>query len=168
MSRVLLLRHSRAAKAEPGMRDFDRPLEERGARHAMVVGEAMAAAGLLPHTVLCSAARRTRETWDGVRSALGAAPDEVRFLDDLYHSDVAGYLAAIRSADPSESVLVIGHNPMTAEAASMLVGSGERGKVASMRSRFPTSALAVIAFSTPLAQIGPGAGTLETWLMRDS
>ena len=167
MSRVLLLRHSKAAKAEPGMRDFDRPLDGRGVEHAMAVGEAMATAGLHPHTVLCSTARRTRETWDGVRSALGAVAGEVRFLDDLYHSDVAGYLAAIRSTGPVESVLVIGHNPMTAEAATLLVGAGERGKIASMRSRFPTSSLAVIGFAMPLAQIEPGAGTLETWLMRD-
>lgn len=167
MSRVLLLRHSKAARAEPGMRDFERPLEERGIRHAMAVGEAMAAAGLRPHTVLCSTARRTRETWDGVLRTLGTVPSDIRYLDDLYHSDAVGYIAAIRSADPAESVLVIGHNPMTAEAASMLVGSGERAEIASMRSRFPTSALAVISFATPLAQIGPGAGTLETWLTRD-
>lgn len=167
MSRVLLLRHSKAARAEPGMRDFDRPLEERGTKHAIAVGEAMAAAGLRPHTVLCSTARRTRETWDAVSGALGATADEVRFLDELYHSDVAGYLAAIRAAGPAESVLVIGHNPMTAEAAALLVGSGERGKVANMRTRFPTSALAIIGFSTPLDHVGPGAGTLETFLTRD-
>ena len=167
MSHVLLLRHSKAAKAEPGMRDFDRPLEERGAKHAIAVGKAMAAAGMRPHTVLCSAARRTRETWDAVSSTLATVPADVRYLEDLYHSDATGYLAAIKSAAPADSVLVIGHNPMTAEAASMLVGSGDRNEIASMRSRFPTSALAVISFTVPLARIAPGAGTLETWLTRD-
>jgi phosphohistidine phosphatase len=165
MSRVMLLRHSKAAKAGPGMRDFDRPLEERGIQHAVAVGEAMAAAYLKPDLVLCSPARRTRETWDGVRSALGEV--EVRFPDELYHSGADGYLAAIRTAGQVESVLVIGHNPMTAETASMLVGSGDPKEIAGLRARFPTSSLAVIGFDTPLAQVAPGAGTLEAWMMRD-
>lgn len=167
MSRVLLLRHSKAEKAGPGMRDFDRPLEERGKKHAAAVGEAMAAAGLLPDLVLCSPARRTRETWEGVRGALAGAADDVRFPDALYHSDAQGYIDTIRAAGPVGSVLVVGHNPMIAETALMLAAHGDSKALSSMRSRFPTSALAVIGFDTPLADISPGAGTLETWLARD-
>lgn len=165
MSRALLLRHSKAARATPGMHDFDRPLEEQGRRHAAAVGEAMAAAGLVPDLVLCSPSRRTRETWDGVKSKVGEI--ETRFLDELYHSDAGGYLEAIRQAGEVNSVLIVGHNPMTAEAATLLAGSGSRRDLASMRTRYPTSSLAVIAFETPLSGIAPGAGALETWMTRD-
>jgi hypothetical protein len=49
----------------------------------------------------------------------------------------------------------------------MLAGDGGPEALASMRTRFPTSSLAVIGFDPSLAQIEPGAGTLETWMMRD-
>lgn len=166
MSRVLLLRHSKAVKGMPGMRDFDRPLDENGKTHATDVGKAIADAGLKPDLVLCSPALRTRETWDGVKSTLGEVGG-VRFLEALYGSDAGGYLAAIRAAGPVESVLLVGHNPMTAETAAMLAGSGDRQDLASMRSRFPTSSLAVIGFDGPLAGVAHGAGTLEAWFTRD-
>lgn len=166
MSRVLLLRHSKAASAVPGMRDFDRPLEERGVEHAAAAGKAIAAAGLNPDLVLCSPARRTRQTWEGVGKAVGPAPAGIRFLEALYGSDTSGYVAAIRAAGPAETVLVIGHNPMIAETALLLAGSGDPDAISNLRSRFPTSSVAVIAFATPLAEVAPGAGRLEAYMMR--
>lgn len=165
MSRVMLLRHASAANALPGMRDFDRPLDRSGREEAAAVGAAMAAAALMPDLVLCSPALRTRETWEVVAASLGGSPI-VRFPEELYGSDVDGYLEAIRASDSASAVLVVGHNPMTAETADLLSGHGDRRDLASMRSRYPTSALAVIAFDEALSGIKPGAGTLERWLTR--
>jgi len=148
------------------MRDFDRPLEESGRAHARAVGKAIADAKLKPDVVLCSPAKRTRETWDGVSEAVGEVAN-VRFLEALYGSDVGGYLAAIRGAGSGHTVLVVGHNPMIAETADALAGDGDARALDSMRSRYPTSSLAVIGFEGPLAEVEPGAGTLESWLLRE-
>ena len=68
----MLLRH---AKSDwPDVPDRDRPLAKRGKRDAPVVGRWLHDQGYLPEIVICSAARRTRETWDLMAPELGGSP----------------------------------------------------------------------------------------------
>lgn len=164
MARLYLLRHAKAAWAQPGMRDFDRPLDEQGRREAAALGAAMLAAGHAPAKVLCSTARRARETWDGVFRALGGDERDVVFDDSLYSSDATGYLAMIRNAGGSESVLVVGHNPMMEDLSLALAGGGEEEAKRSVSSGFPTCGLAVIRFPASLAEAAPGKGHLEAFV----
>jgi phosphohistidine phosphatase len=49
------------------MPDHERPLARRGQRDAPVMGRWLRTAGLAPDLVLCSTARRARETWQLAR-----------------------------------------------------------------------------------------------------
>ena len=62
MRRLLLLRHAKSSWADPGVRDHDRPLNDRGRTAAPLVGGYLRAHDLIPDRVLCSSARRTCET----------------------------------------------------------------------------------------------------------
>jgi phosphohistidine phosphatase len=77
--RLLLLRHAKAEKGEPGMSDRDRPLNERGYKDAPRIGAYMAHHALQPDRVVVSDSRRTRETWDGVVSARSITPSPAPF-----------------------------------------------------------------------------------------
>ena len=69
--KLVLLRH---AKSEwPDLADHDRPLAKRGRRDAPVVGRWLGASGYAPDAVVCSTARRARETWELVSTGLTAA-----------------------------------------------------------------------------------------------
>jgi phosphohistidine phosphatase len=58
--RLILLRH---AKSDwPDVPDRDRPLAKRGRRDAPKIGRWLREHGYLPDTVICSDARRTRQT----------------------------------------------------------------------------------------------------------
>lgn len=70
--RLIVLRHAKATH-KPGFTDVDRPLTARGLRDADAAGEWLRDRELIPDLVLCSSALRTRETWDRVALALGAA-----------------------------------------------------------------------------------------------
>ena len=120
MSRLFLLRHAKAGWAEPGMRDFDRPLEPLGRTDADAVGAAMRAGAYIPDLVLCSTAKRARETLDWVARHTGDA--RVIFSDSLYSTDAAGYVEFIRAAPDGDQVLVVGHNPMMEDLADGAVG----------------------------------------------
>ena len=62
--RLILLRH---AKSDwPDVPDRDRPLAKRGRRDAPKIGRWLREHGYLPDIVICSDARRTRQTWDRV------------------------------------------------------------------------------------------------------
>lgn len=162
MSRLFLLRHAKAGWAEPGMRDFDRPLDAAGEHHAEATGIAMRDAGYLPELVICSSARRARQTLEGVVKNLQTG--RIVYTDGLYNTDAAGYVDIIRDAPPVASILVVGHNPMMEDVALALSGDGDEEARHTMVAGFPTSALAVIRFAGTFTEAAPGKGYLETFL----
>jgi phosphohistidine phosphatase len=162
MSRLFLLRHAKAGWAEPGMRDFDRPLEPVGRTDADAIGQVMTANAYIPDLVLCSSARRARETLDWIARHVGDG--RVVFSDSLYSTDAAGYVDFIRATADGDSVLLVGHNPMMEDVAMALSGDGEGRARSTLNSGFPTSALAVIRFPGELAETAPGKGYLEAFL----
>jgi len=162
MPRLYLLRHAKARWAEPGVKDYDRGLDASGKADAEQLGIDMLEAGYVPNLVLCSGAKRARDTWNAIAQHVEA--DDVRFLEGLYSSDAAGYLDIIRESDSSGSVLVVGHNPMMEDLAVALSREGEEQALAAVRRGFPACGLAVIRFSTALAEIAPEDGYLEAFL----
>jgi phosphohistidine phosphatase len=107
---LVILRHAKADRPS-GVADVDRPLTDRGHADAAAVGAWLASRGYAPDVVLCSPARRTRQTWHGVALALTGAP-EVRYEPDLYAGGVHAVLSLIAGVPESAgTVLVVGHNP---------------------------------------------------------
>lgn len=162
MSRLFLLRHAKAGWAEPGMRDFDRPLEPIGRTDADAIGTLMRASAYIPDLVLCSSAKRARETWDWVARHTGNG--RVIYSDSLYSTDAAGYVDFIRKTAEADDVLLVGHNPMMEDVAMALSGDGDAHAQSTLHSGFPTSALAVIRFPGKLSETAPGKGYLEAFL----
>jgi phosphohistidine phosphatase len=162
MSRLYLLRHSKAGWAEPGMRDFDRPLDAAGRADAAAIGAVIAASGIIPDLVVCSSARRCRETLDGVAPHLPAGVRTI-FTDGLYSTDAAGYLDVIHAHGSAKAMLLIGHNPMMEDVAFALYDDGEQHAKDALLSGFQTSGLAVIRFENGLARAAPGKGYLEAF-----
>ena len=159
MKTLLLLRH---AKAGVGAPDRERGLTGRGRRQSAAAGRYLAAEGLLPDFVICSDARRTRETLDGL--ALGDGP-AVQFTPDLYDGHVPELLGLVRGIEDAgvSRVLVIGHNPTISEAGRHLAREGKPASLSRLALGMPTSGLAVLKFDA--ADWGAvGAGTLTRLL----
>ena len=93
------------------MRDFDRPLDAGGRQDADTTGAAMLAAGYVPDRVICSNAKRAKETWDAVARYLRATRDVI-FADQLYITDATGYANLIAENAGVGTLLIVGHNPM--------------------------------------------------------
>ena len=62
MLTLSLLRHAKSSWNNPSLADRDRPLAIRGVADAPLMGRAMTERGIDPDLVLCSSARRTRDT----------------------------------------------------------------------------------------------------------
>ena len=146
--RLLLLRHAKAEPGEPEQDDHERRLARRGRRDAERMGASMTARGLAPEQVLCSSARRTRETLDRILPHL---PSGLALTVDrqLYLASPEELLARIaRVEDRVRSLLVVGHNPGIAALAERLAGKGASDALAHLRRKFPTGALAEIEFGS--------------------
>jgi phosphohistidine phosphatase len=162
MRRLLLLRHAKAERSQPGGRDFERALTGRGRSDAQKLGAYLNRHALVPDLAMVSPATRTRESWDLVAATLPDA--KVRLDERLYDATPQAILQAIRSADPAVgTLLVVGHNPGLQELAAMLVAAGDNiGARQRLNEHFPTCALAVIEFAIDdWARTHPNGGRLE-------
>jgi phosphohistidine phosphatase len=159
MSRIYLLRHAKAVQALPGMKDFDRPLDAIGRDMALKLGAAMLASGLIPDRIIASPSGRTRETWASIAAQIPHAID-TEFDRMLFDGPEGSYLCAIKRGGNAKSVLIVGHNPMTEEAAVLLCANGTPDARRTLAQGFPTCGLAVIDLPGALADAAPGVGNL--------
>ncbi|MDB5562906.1 MAG: histidine phosphatase superfamily branch 1 [Hyphomicrobiales bacterium] len=168
MLQLLLLRHAKSSRDDPAIADIDRPLTPRGERDASRIGKMLEAKELFPERILCSTARRTRETLAQVLPHLSGEA-EVEFRDDLYNAAGRGYLEIIAAnGGAAQRVLVVGHNPATQQTAQQLIGSGDPELVAAMAAGFPTSAVAVVEFDVrKWEEVTPDSGRIVTFIQRD-
>jgi len=149
--RLIVMRHAKAGEL-PGGPDIERALLPRGRRDSEAAGRWLAVAGLQPDLVLCSAARRTRQTWQQIAEVLAAEPQgglpDVLVERRLYQADVDDLAEIIRQTDPEvRTLLYIGHNP---EAAGLV------GLVTGTEPDFPTAAIAVVAVPGNWADLPSG------------
>lgn len=156
---LVLLRH---AKSEtPGeLLDFDRRLTTSGEADADAAGAWLADERLRPELVLCSPARRTRQTWQGVSIALaqalpGSGAPEVRYEDGLYAGGRTEVFDLLRNVpEHVRTVLVVGHNPTVSEVSLMLIPDEQYdGNAVELK----TSGLAVHRSENPWSATEPGS-----------
>lgn len=150
MPRLLLLRHAKSSWDDVSADDFDRPLSGRGRAAAPVMASHIVAHGLAPDRILCSSARRTRETLAALLPHLDEDVD-IRLGRDLYLAGEDRMIDQIRAHGGSATtLLVIGHNPGLQETALALLAEAEDDGDTSIRARiaekFPTAGLVVIDF----------------------
>ena len=156
MRTLLLLRHAKSSWADLTVADHDRPLAPRGTRAAHQIESHLLREGIRPALVLCSSARRARETLSAVRPALSDSAD-VRIESDLYGADAATILQRLRGVDATvASVMIIGHNPGLELLAVDLAGDGDGRALAQLRTKFPTGALATLEIDSDWALLNSG------------
>jgi phosphohistidine phosphatase len=176
---LVLVRHAKSAVPE-GVPDHDRPLAARGRRDALFVGRWLARSGYLPDAVVCSTARRARETWELASRALAGAgpggspagagpggepaagepaagaPPQVRLEPRVYEATVLGLLMLVRELPRGQRVVaIVGHNPGLAELAVGLAAPPPQPPVS-----FPTAAVAVLGVPGDWPAVSPGEARL--------
>ncbi len=116
--KLVLLRHAKSAWND--VPDHERPLAQRGRRDAPAMGRWLRAANHVPDQVLCSSARRARETWQLSKAGLGSEPP-VHFDNRVYQASAAQLLELLSEATwPAKALLIVGHDPGIPELAVML------------------------------------------------
>lgn len=149
MKRIYLLRHAKSSWEDVGMDDFQRPLNPRGRKAAKRMGRFFKERGIRPAMILCSAALRTRSTFEILEHHLEGVP--VSFEDGLYEATRGDLLHRLQRLDGHlTSVLMIGHNPGLEKLALGLSGGhGEAAAVERLDQKYPTGALAVLETTVP-------------------
>jgi phosphohistidine phosphatase len=158
---LYLLRHAKSSWKDKALDDFDRPLNKRGRVAAKAIGEYMARHGIAPGQVLCSSAKRTRETMERVQEKVGGAVP-VRFEKGIYMAEAPALLRRLKRLNDSlGSAMLVGHNPGLERLALLLATDSEDGLRSQLQAKFPTGSLAVIEAGVERwAELAPGCGRI--------
>ena len=165
---LFVLRHAKSSWDDPGLDDHERPLAPRGRRAVRVVADHIRAAGIRPALVLSSSSRRTLETLEGISPG-----GELLIESELYSASADGLLERLRRVPPNiDSVMLIGHNPAVQILVVQLAGSNQpahtprrgRSQLSEVERKFPTGALATLAFQGPWSELAPGSAQLVEYV----
>lgn len=165
MRRLMLLRHAKSDWSAAGIADHDRPLSRRGRETAPRIGTYMVRHGLVPDRVLCSTARRARDTWEEIAAEFAQQPPTT-YDDRLYNAAPEAIIGLIAASKNSvRTLLLVGHNPGLQDLAGMLIASGDLDHRERLREKLPTAGLVVIDFALDdWARLHPQAGRLERFV----
>jgi len=169
MKTVTLLRHAKSDWQDAGLRDFDRPLNGRGERAAALMGHWARRERLNFDHVLASPAARARATLERFAESHGACPAPV-WDQRIYLASVATLAEVIAETDDQrESVLLVGHNPGLEEFILTYARDGGDTRLRDdVAEKFPTAAIAVLAFDVPhwraLSDAQPSEGDLRRFV----
>jgi phosphohistidine phosphatase len=154
---LLLMRHAKSDYPQ-GVPDHDRPLAPRGIREAGLAGVWLRANASPIDAVLCSTATRARQTLENTRVD---AP--VRYSERLYGATPGTMIEDINgTADDVGTLLVIGHEPTMSSLALVLADDDGTNiaVVERISTKFPTSAIAVLAVPGGWKGLEPGGAAL--------
>ena len=157
MKTLYLLRHAKSSWDDPGLKDFDRPLNQRGLKAAPRIGAHMLKKEIRPDVVLSSPALRAKQTTHMVCEAAGLS-SLINFDERIYEAGVQRLFEIVTGfEDGLTAALMVGHNPGFEELLSALTGESQR---------MPTAALACIELKIKKwSDLTGGSGKLK-WLVR--
>ena len=103
------------------MKDFDRPLNDRGKRDAPSMAKRLIKAGVHIDRFVSSPAKRARQTAEFFVEAFDRKEKEIQFIPDLYHASPDSFRTVVAGLDDKdESVAIFSHNPGITAFANML------------------------------------------------
>lgn len=152
MLELILLRHAHAEVASNGEADMDRPLSAHGQAEAEAAGRWLREHHLVPDRVVCSPARRTRETLEAVLAQTGYV--EQRLDERIYEAMPGTLISVTEQHSDVERLMLVGHNPGLEKLVALL-HSGRSGEYRGM----PPGGVAVLSLPAA-AVLEPGVAAL--------
>lgn len=143
---LYLLRHAKSDWNNTFLSDFERSLNQRGRRSASKIASFISTNKIHPELILCSSARRTRETLEIIQHSFNPKT-EFSIENELYASSVYDLFKRIqRVPDSIKSLMIIGHNPGIQDLSLELSAPSElRDQISE---KFPTGSLVDLIIKT--------------------
>ncbi len=119
MRTLYLVRHAKSSWGNPGLRDHDRPLNERGLHDAPKMAQLLVEQGVKPDLLLSSPAKRALTTALVFAEAFKIEAADVRREPNIYEAYPQEILRIVSELpEQVQTVLLFGHNPTFTEVAN--------------------------------------------------
>jgi phosphohistidine phosphatase len=118
---VFLVRHAKSSWKDTSLDDKDRPLKKRGIKDLGLLKPVLIKQKHKPEGIYSSDAKRAAETAKILAGYYDLKKKHLTFCNELYASSAQEILDFIRNRDDElRSIMLVGHNPEMAQAASLL------------------------------------------------
>ncbi|MCB1664896.1 MAG: histidine phosphatase family protein [Pseudomonadales bacterium] len=152
MKTLYLLRHAKSSWANPGQKDYDRPLNDRGMHDTPEMAARLRERGARVDLVVSSPAVRALSTATLMCEGLGIDPGAIVQDRQIYLAGSPKLMQIVSFMDESrDAAMLVAHNPALTDLANDLARAGI--------DNIPTCGL--VAISLPVehwAEVTPGAG----------
>lgn len=157
--RLVVFRHAKS-DWPANVADHDRPLAPRGKQDAPAAGRWLRSQEWQPDHVVCSTAKRARQTWLLAAEQMHDPP-HASYDERVYHAGAGELVDVLRELDDDpRTVVLVGHNPSLQELVLDLADDGVGDTLRRARTKFSTAALAVLTVPDPWPQLVTGKATL--------
>ena len=141
MKTIILIRHAKSDWSIPGLKDIDRPLNERGYSDAHKIGMLLRDKFIGKKLFISSPAIRAISTALIFSQEINYPQEKILLKPELYEAEAAVYENIIRSMDDEyDVVFIFGHNPTISEVIGQL-SKTQTGEL-------PTCSASVLIFET--------------------
>ena len=111
MKSLLLIRHAKSDWGDLTLKDFDRPLNDRGKRDAPVMAHRLLDKKIKIDAFISSPAKRAKKTAELFASQYKRDKKDIIFFDKLYLADTEAFFDVISQTDDDYSTIaVFSHN----------------------------------------------------------
>lgn len=125
MKILYLLRHAKSSWDNADLRDFERPLSDRGVNDIPVMAQRFIDRGSVIDCIVSSPAVRAKTTARAMADKLNFPKDEIISNPELYFAGTGMFLKATKLMDESaNTAMLVGHNPAITEFANAMLGDG--------------------------------------------
>lgn len=149
------MRHAKSDWNDPSLKDFDRPLNERGKKSAPKIGKQLVSRNKIPDLILSSPAMRAKSTAEIIARETDYK-ETIQHEKEFYFGDLSEIIDIIKKTnDLYNIVLMVGHNPTFESLVNKLSGKGQIHEL-------PTASVVSILFDVKSWKlIEPQKGQIE-------
>jgi phosphohistidine phosphatase len=121
MKTLLLIRHAKSSWDDPGLSDYERPLNERGKKDIPVMADRLYERGIRIDAFVTSPARRARKTAEQFAKRYKKEKDELLLKTELYMAGDEAFYSVVEKLDERyDCVAIFSHNPGLTDFANSL------------------------------------------------
>ncbi len=121
MKTLIVVRHAKSSWAEPGLSDFDRPLNERGKKDGPNIAKRLKKRNIAIDLFVSSPAKRAKRTADLFADEFEYPKENILLIPELYEASVADFNTVVsKTPDPVNTIILFSHNPGITSFANTL------------------------------------------------
>ncbi len=121
MKTLVLVRHAKSSWDDFSIKDFDRPLNDRGKRDAPAMAQRLLHRKVVIDAFVSSPAKRARKTAEHFAAAYGRDKDDIIYIDFLYLATAEMFYEVISNlSDEYQHVAIFSHNNGITDFANQL------------------------------------------------